>query len=84
MNQLAHAFVGAYVLDAMTTAVSNVMTPMLCDGKRSKQKYTEEPFDLFELTAEEKEMRRQQEQEKLKAQFKAWGDAMIKKYRKED
>ena len=83
-NQMMHTYTGAYMLSAMSTAIENVMAPML-GGKRGKAKYIEKPIDIFELTEEEKALRKELEKEKSINQFKAWVDSLNEKYgRKED
>ena len=75
-NQLVHMYFGNYGLSAMMTAVSWVMQPMLCKGKKSKAKYIEEPVRLFPMTEEEKEA----ERERATQAFIAWGNAVAKQF----
>lgn len=76
-NQLLHAWVGNYVLSAIQTGISQVMQPMLCNGKRSNAKYIEEPIRMFPKTEEE----RQAEYEQMTQAFIAWGDSLIDRYK---
>lgn len=79
-NKLAHSMVGNYFMSAMMVAISQVMQPMLCDGKKSQAKYIQEPMQLFPLTEEEKK----QKQEAAIAQFMAWANSQEKRHRKEE
>ncbi len=69
-NELVHMWVGSYVLSAFTTGLSQVMQPILCKGKRSKEKYVEEPIQLFPKTEEEIA----EEKENATQAFIAWAN----------
>lgn len=79
-NQLVHLWVGNYVLSSSMVALSQVMQPMLCNGKRSNAEYIDEPIRLFPKTEEEK----QSEYDKMTEAFIAWGNSLVKKYKKPD
>ena len=72
-NFLAHRYVGHYVLSALATALDGSF-----NGPKAKTKYIKEPFQLFELTEEEKKAK----QQAAIAQFIAWADSTEKKYSK--
>ena len=79
-NELMYDWVGSYVLSATMTAISQVMQPMLCEGKKSHAKYMEEPIRLFPKTKEERE----EEYEQMTQAFINWGNALIERYKKPD
>ena len=79
-NQLMYTWMGGYVQNAVTVALSQVLTPMFCKGKHSNASFMDEPIRIFPKTEEEK----QAEYEQMTQAFIAWGDAMIKKYKKPD
>lgn len=63
INELIHMFVGNYGLSALVTAIDNVL-----NGKKAVAKYIEKPIELFPLTEEEKEKKKQN----AIAQFMGW------------
>lgn len=73
-NELIHAYVGNYVLSAVTTAVDGVL-----NGRKHKSKYIEKPIQLFELTEEDKE----KERKKAIAAFLGWANGQKNKFGKE-
>lgn len=77
-NQLNYQIWGNYGLSAMVTALSQVLTPMFSKGKRSHQKYMDEPFRLFEKTEDEK----QAEKEAATRAFIKWTQAQNEKIAK--
>ena len=79
-NQLMHIWIGNYILDANIVALSQVLTPMFCDKKKSNLTYMEEPIRLFPKTEEEK----QAEYDQMTEAFIAWGNSLIQKYKKPD
>lgn len=81
-NSLIFNYVGSYVISAMSVAVSNVMSPLLT-GKQGRAKYLEQPIELFELTPEEQEAKKQAEVEKAQRQFMEWAKQIKQNYRKE-
>ena len=72
-NELIHAWVGNYILSALTTAIDGCF-----NGKKAKSKYIEKPIQLFELTEEEKA----EAAIKARQQFVAWANHATKKYAK--
>lgn len=70
-NQLAHMYVGNYVMSALSTVLDGAF-----NGTRARTKYIQEPVRLFELTEEEKK----QEQQKAINQFLAWAKSAEQKY----
>lgn len=79
-NHLIHAYVGSYVMSAMSTALADILIPMFSKNKHSKAKYIEEPIRLFEKTEDEKK----EEYELMTQRFIAWGNSLIKNYKKPD
>ena len=78
MNQLTHMWVGQYVQSAVTTSLSQVLTPMFCKGKKSNAEYVREPISLFEKTEEEK----QAEYEATTQAFLAWSQSIQRRFKK--
>lgn len=72
-NHLIHAWVGSYGLSALFTAIEGCL-----NGKKSKNKYINEPIQLFPLTKEEKK----EQQEKERAKFVAWAKMAKKNFSK--
>lgn len=79
-NKLVHLWFGNYGISAVSTALSLVLTPMFCEGKKSQAKYIEEPVRIFEMTEQEK----LEYQKMMDDRFVAWGNALIKRYKKPD
>lgn len=77
-NEAMHRYYGTYAMSALVTSLSQVLTPMFCNGKRSQTKYIEKPIRLFEMTEEEKAI----EQEKARQAFIAWAGLAETKYKK--
>lgn len=59
-NQMAHFYVGNYVMRAVATAVDGCL-----NGRKATIKFFEEPIRLFPMTEEEKEEARQREIQKF-------------------
>ncbi len=72
-NALVHRYTGNYILSALFTAIDGVL-----NGRNAKAKYISKPFQLYELTKEEKE----KEQQAAIAQFMSWANVAEKKYSK--
>lgn len=77
-NDLAHIWTGHYVMSAVQTALSQVLTPMFSKGKRSSAEYIKEPVRLFPMTEEEKKA----EAEKMTQAFIAWENSVVKRFSK--
>lgn len=58
-NELLHAMVGTYGISAITVALSSVLSPMFCNGRKSGAKYLEKPIRIFPLTEEEQAVERE-------------------------
>lgn len=58
-NKLAHMMVGTYGLSALSTALSQVLTPIFCN-KKSSATYMAEPIELFEAHGEALEKKKEQ------------------------
>lgn len=79
-NQLVHAYIGSYVMSAMTTSLAQILVPMFSKNKKSQLSYIEEPIQLFEKTEDEKKA----EYDLMTQRFIAWGNSLIKNYKKPD
>lgn len=77
-NKYEHAVWGSYALSAFTTAISQVMQPMLCKGKKSRAKYAKKPIELFEEKKADKPTTNQQEN--AANAFVAWSYAFMAKH----
>lgn len=72
LNETVHAWVGNYVLSAMSVAIEH------CLSKKAKSKYVEKPIKLFESDEEEKQI----EAMKARKAFLMWANRTQKKYEK--
>lgn len=71
-NKYEHMAWGTYGMSAFTTAIAQVMQPMLCKGKKSHAKYIKEPVDIFEETKPKKRLSKAEQKKNAIEAFMLW------------